>query len=195
MGQLIDGVPAGEMAAWVKQARIAEVHGEVTRLPEEAKGKSLEEGQDPNARARVTNKPSPGREPRPFLRGNFAHRFAEYLLDARRLPRPSRAEVVVALRDGTGDIIRTDRIISNANEGLLLEIKPAGPAAEKGRAQLPAREAALQNEFPKQNGWHGEIVEYTRNDVAGWLRREAKAARAAGQPVPDVAKIMKVLGF
>jgi hypothetical protein len=195
VGQLIDGIKPGEMAAWVRKARIAEVHGEATRLPQDAKETSLGDEQDPKARVAITDKPSPAREPRPFLKGNFAHRFAEFLMDEARLPRPNQAEVVVELRDGTGDIIRVDRIVSTAERGLLYEIKPAGRSAARGRAQLPAREAALQREFPKQNGWHGDIVEYTRDDVAAWLRREAKAAREAGQPVPDVAKIMKVFGF
>jgi hypothetical protein len=195
VGQLIDGIKPGEMAAWVKKARIAEVHGEATRLPHDEKETSLGEEQDPKARVAVTDKPSPGREPRPFLKGNFAHRFAEYLMDEARLPRPNQAEVVVELLDGTGDIIRADRIVSTADRGLLYEIKPAGRSAARGRAQLRGREAALQNKFPKENGWHGEVVEYTRDDVVGWLRREAKAARDAGQPVPDVAKIMKLFGF
>jgi hypothetical protein len=195
VGELVDGIRPGEMAAWVKQARIADVHGEATRLRQDAKEKSVGEAQDPNARARVTNKPSPGREPRPFRRGNFAHRFAEYLMDAGRLPRPSRAEVVVPLRDGTGDIIRPDRIISTADAGRLFEIRPTGRAAEIGRAQLRAREAALQKEFPKKNGWRGEVVEYTREDVAAWLRREADAAKAQGKPPPDVAEIMRLFGF
>jgi hypothetical protein len=190
---LIDGIAPGEMAAWVKKARIAEVHGEATRGA--ATEKSLSEQQDPSARASVTDKPTPGREPRAFVRGNFAHRFAEYLMDVGRLPRPSQAEVVVELRDGTGDFIRLDRIISEAHIGLLFEIKPAGRSAEIGRAQLRAREAALQREFPKRDGWRGEVVEYTRADVEGWLGREADAARAQGNAPPDVAGIMEVFGF
>jgi hypothetical protein len=188
-------VKPGELAARVKSARIGEVHDEATRLPSDRKEKSLGEDQDPKARARTTKQPSPGREPKPFVRGNFAHRFAEYLFDARRLPRPNRPEVVIDLKDGTGDIIRTDRIVSAADEGLLLEIKPAGRAAAKGRAQLPGRREAVERQYPKKNGWRAEVIEYTRDDVAAWLRREAKAARAEGRAAPDVAKIMKLFGF
>jgi hypothetical protein len=196
---LIDGIAPGGAGDWTKSVSIAQSHGEATKPPE-AEGaleESLGEEQDPNARISVTKKkkPSPGRVPRQFLRGNFAHRFAEYLLDAVRLPRPSQAEVVVELRDGTGDIIRTDRIISHADHGELLEIKPAGRSAEIGAAQLPGRLAALQREFPKPNGWHGQIVEYTPADVRAWLQREAQAAKAAGVPVPDVEGIMKLFGF
>lgn len=194
----IGGIAPGEAGDWVKRISIAQVHGEATRLPEAegARERSLGEDQDPNARIGATKKKtSPGPVPRAFLRGNFAHRFAEYLLDVLRLPRPSRAEVVVELRDGTGDIIRTDRIISHADHGELLEIKPAGRSAEIGQAQLPGRLEALQREYPKRNGWTGRIVEYTPADVRAWLQREAQAARAAGAPVPDVEGIMKLLGF
>lgn len=194
----IGAIAPGEAGDWVKRISIAEVHGEATRLPEVegAREESLGEEQDPNARISITKKkPSPGPVPRAFERGNFAHRFAEYLLDALRLPRPSRAEVVVELRDGTGDIIRTDRIISHADHGELLEIKPAGRSAEIGQAQLPGRIEALQRQYPKRNGWTGRIVEYTPADVRAWLQREAQAARAAGAPVPDVERIMKLLGF
>jgi hypothetical protein len=104
--------------------------------------------------------------------------------------------VRVELRDGTGDIIRTDRIVSGEDQGVLYEIKPAGGrAAKKGRAELPGRVQALQKEFPKKNGWKGEPVEYTRADVQAWLREEARAAKADGRPPPDVAKIMKLFGF
>lgn len=153
--------------------------------------------EDPKARTRVTKKPSPGRQPRQFLRGNFAHRFAEFIFDRQRtqrthgpsaLPRPSEAEVVIALRDGTGDIIRADRIVRNANQGVLIEIKPAGVSADIGRTQLPGRIAALQREFPKKNGWVGRVIEYTRADVEAWLRAEN---------VPDarIPEIMAELGF
>ena len=144
--------------------------------------------EDPMQRARVTNRPAPGPEPRTFLRGNFAHRFAEFLLGANRLPRPNEAEVVIALRDGTGDIIRADRIIRNANAGELIEIKPAGPSADIGRAQLPGRIAAAQREFPKPGGWTGRVVEYTPADVRRWLRAE-------NVPASDIPKILKTLGF
>jgi hypothetical protein len=103
--------------------------------------------------------------------------------------------VVIELRDGTGDIIRADRLISDADHGVLLEIKPAGKSAEIGEAQLPGRLEALQREYPKRNGWTGQIVEYAPADVRAWLRAEAKLARAAGLPVPDVEGIMKLLGF
>jgi hypothetical protein len=96
--------------------------------------------------------------------------------------------VVVQLRDGTGDIIRVDRVVSEADQGVLLEIKPAGRSAEKGRAQLPGRLEALQKEFPKKNGWRGEVVEYTRADVEAWLRAE-------GVPAPNIPKILRALGF
>jgi hypothetical protein len=194
---LTDGVEPGQMGDWVRKVEIAEVHGEATRLPavEGAKEESLGEAQDPRARTTVSEKkkPSPGPEPRAFRRGNFAHRFAEYLLDARRLPRPSQAEVVIDLLDGTGDIIRTDRIISHADHGELLEIKPAGRSAEIGEAQLPGRLEALQRQYPKRNGWTGRIVEYTVADVRAWLRAEAQAAQKAGRPVPDVEGILKPL--
>ena len=144
--------------------------------------------EDPMERAKVTEKPSPGREPRPFLRGNFAHRFAEFLLGAGQLPRPNEAEVVIALRDGTGDIIRADRVIRNANAGVLIEIKPTGWSAARGRAQLPGRLAAAQREFPKRDGWTGRVVEYTPSDVRRWLRAE-------NVPASDIPKIMRVLGF
>jgi hypothetical protein len=192
---LIDGVAPGEMGNWVRRVQIAELYGELTELPEEWKGKALGEVEDPKARASVTTKPSPGREPRQFVRGNFVHRFAEYLLDAQRLPRPGVAEVRIELEDGTGDIIRADRLINNPERSLLLEIKPAGPSADKGRAQLPGREAALNRYFPRTNPWKGRVVEYTRDDVLGWLRAEVRAARAEGRPIPDVRRLMKALGF
>jgi hypothetical protein len=196
---LIEGIPPGGVSDWIKTKSIAEMHGEATRLPsvERAREESLGEEQDPRGRMKVAKekKPSPGPEPRAFLRGNFAHRFAEHLLDAARLPRPSRAEVVIELRDGTGDIIRTDRIISHADHGELLEIKPAGRSAAIGEAQLPGRLEALQREFPKKNGWNGRIVEYTADDVRAWLRAEAQAAQAGGRPPPDVDGIMKLFGF
>jgi hypothetical protein len=171
---------------FVQSGQIAQVHGEATRLPEEAK--EISQLEDPKARAEITKKPSPGSEPRQFVRGNFAHRFAEYILGRDRLPRPNKAEVVVQLRDGTGDIIRVDRVVSEADQGVLLEIKPAGRSAEKGRAQLPGRLEALQKEFPKKNGWRGEVVEYTRADVEAWLRAE-------GVPAPNIPKILRALGF
>lgn len=195
---LIDTVPRGEMADWIRSSQIAEVHAQATSLPERdgALEDSLSASQDPNARTQIKKKkPSPGPVPRQFLRGNFAHRFAEYLLDALRLPRPSQAEVRIELRDGTGDVIRTDRIILHPDRGVLLEIKPAGRSAEIGQAQLAGRLEALQREFPKPNGWTGRIVEYTPADVRAWLRAEARAARAAGLPVPDVEGIMTLLGF
>jgi hypothetical protein len=111
-----------------------------------------------------------------------------YILGRDRLLRPNKAEVVVQLRDGTGDIIRVDRVVSEADQGVLLEIKPAGRSAEKGRAQLPGRLEALQKEFPKKNGWRGEVVEYTRADVEAWLRAE-------GVPAPNIPKILRALGF
>jgi hypothetical protein len=192
---LIKGVDPGGASDWIRRISIAEVHGDQTRLPEVegAKEESLGEEQDPGGRMTTKKRPSSGPEPRSFLRGNFAHRFAEYLLDALRLPRPSRAEVVIELRDGTGDIIRTDRIVSHEDHGDLLEIKPAGTTV--GEGYLRAREAALQREFPKPSGWTGRIVEYSPADVRAWLRAEARAARAAGLPVPDIEGIMKLLGF
>lgn len=133
-------------------------------------------------------KPSPGTVPRPFERGNFAHRFAEHILGSDRLPRPNKAEVVVMLGDGTGDFIRVDRIISNANAGVLIEIKPAGKSAEIGRAQMPGRLEALQRKYPKKDGWRGEIVEYTRADIEAWFRAE-------GVPVENIPEILVELGF
>jgi hypothetical protein len=175
------------MAAAVRKGQIAQVRGEATRTPGGAKESSVVE--DPKARAKVTDSPSPGREPQPFLRGNFAHRFAEFIFGPQRLPRPNEAEVVVQLRDGTGDIIRTDRIVRNADRGVLLEIKPAGGrAAERGRAQLPGRLEALQREFPKKNGWTAVQLEYTRADVERWLRVENVPAR-------NIPRIMQLFGF
>jgi len=195
---LISTVPRGEMADWIRSTQIAEVHAQATSLAdrEGALEDSLSAEQDPNARTQIKKKkPSLGPEPRQFLRGNFAHRFAEYLLDALRLPRPSQAEVRIELRDGTGDVIRADRVIFHPDEGVLLEIKPAGRSAEIGQAQLAGRLEALQREFPKPKGWTGRIVEYTAADVRAWLQVEARAARAAGLPVPDVEGIMTLLGF
>jgi hypothetical protein len=193
---LIKGVSRGEMSSAIRKSEIAEVHGEKTRVPEAMKEKSIVD--DPNARAQTTKrpkKPSPGPEPREFRRGNFAHRFAEFIFGRDQLPRPNRAEVVIDLHDGTGDIIRTDRISSTADAGVLLEIKPAGKSAAKGRAELPGRLEAVRRYYPKKNGWTAEVLEYTRADVEAWLREEARAARASGKPVPDVAGIMKLFGF
>jgi Domain of unknown function (DUF4157) len=144
--------------------------------------------EDPKARAQIKKKPSPGRQPPQFVGGNFVHRFAEYILGRKRLPRPNEAEVVVPFRDGTGKIIRVDRIIRTPNEGVLYEIKPAGKSAEIGRAELPGRLEALQKEFPKKNGWSGQVVEYTRDDVKAWLLAE-------GVPKRNIPNIMKELGF
>jgi hypothetical protein len=194
---LVKELAPGQVGEWVKKLDTAQAHGEATRLPEVegAREDSLSAEQDPNARTSTTKNPSPGPEPRPFRRGNFAHRFAEHILEAIRLPRPNQAEVVVELQDGTGDVIRTDRIVSHADRGELFEIKPAGRSAEIGRAQLPGRLEALQREFPKPNGWTGQVVEYTPAQVRAWLQRQAKAARATGAPVPDINAIMKLLGF
>lgn len=183
---LIKGVRPGEMGAAVRKGQIAQVHGEATRLPEGMKETSMLE--DPKGRATITDMCSPKSEPSRFLRGNFAHKFAQQIF-GNRLPRPNEAEVVVALRDGTNDIIRVDRIIRNAEEGVLIEIKPAGsPWAKKGMAQLPARLKALQKEFPKKNGWRSMQLEYTRADVEAWLRAE-------GVPEKDIPEIMKEFGF
>jgi hypothetical protein len=173
----------------LERAKAVEPKKQVTAAPKSEP--TLPEGFE--EMPQITLKPSPRREPRQFLRGNFAHRFYEHIrhLTGVKLEK----EVVIALRDGTGDIIRADRIIRHSDQGLLLEIKPKGRFAERGRAQLPGRLKALQREFPKKNGWIGKVVEYDRSDVEAWLLAEARAARAERRPVPNVSKLMKELGF
>jgi uncharacterized protein DUF4157 len=152
--------------------------------------------EDPSARAKVTDVPAPGPEPKPFLRGNFMHRFADRILGEKSpwrkgkgsLPLPVEAEVVVELLDGTGDIIRADRIKSSAKTGVLLEIKPSGKSAAKGEAQLPGRIEALKRKYPKPEGWTGRVVEYTKADATAWLLAE-------GVPKKLIPKILKLLGF
>lgn len=134
------------------------------------------------------DKPGKGAQPRQFARGNFAHHFAEHILGPARLPLPNEAEVVVLLSDGTGDIIRVDRVVRDTQKGLLLEIKPAGRSADRGRAQLPGRIDALNKRFPKPQGWTGEVVEYTPADVRAWLVREQV-------PAQDIPRLMRELGF
>jgi hypothetical protein len=165
---------------------IEDLFDERQRLPQSEHEAGLAE--DPKARMRTTKKASPGRVPRPFQRGNFAHRFAERFLGRDRLPRPNEAEVRVEFRDGTGDVIRVDRMIRNPVQGFLLEIKPAGESARIGRAQLPGRLEALQKEFPRRDGWQGEVVEYTPEDVRQWLGSE-------GVPAENIPALMQELGF
>jgi hypothetical protein len=168
-----------------KEARDAQRKQEILDEFEEGQSKTSED-----AKTSDTRRDTPGGRPQPrqFQRGNFAHKFAEFILGPNRLPRPNEAEVVVELQDGTGDIIRTDRIIRNAEEGLLIEIKPSGRSAVKGRAQLPGRLEALQREFPKRNGWHGQVVEYTRADIEAWLQAE-------NVPPNDIPRLLTLLGF
>jgi Domain of unknown function (DUF4157) len=165
---------------------IEDLFAEKQRLPESEHEAGLTE--DPKARARITKKASPGRVPRPFERGNFAHRFAERLLGRDRLPRPNEAEVRVEFRDGTGDNIRVDRMIRNPVQGFLLEIKPAGESTIIGRAQLPGRLEALQREFPRRDGWRGEVIDYTPEDLREWLESE-------DVPAENIPALMEELGF
>lgn len=158
----------------------------IQEIFEEAQGKGSASATDRGMR--IDPKLSGGAVPKQFQRGNFAHRFIEYILGAKKVPRPNEAEVVVEYRDGTGDFIRVDRIIRNSETGLLLEIKPAGKSAQIGRSQMQARLSALQKEFPKQKGWSGQVVEYTRADVENWFKSE-------GLSPADIAELLKFLGF
>jgi Domain of unknown function (DUF4157)/Putative RNase-like toxin, toxin_1 len=161
----------------------------IQEIFQEGEAKVTERGRAlDDTRMSETEKPSPGAQPRPFQRGNFSHRFAEHILGPNELPRPNEAEVVVHLNDRTPDIIRTDRIVRNTERGVLIEIKPAGPSAARGRAQLPGRLEALQRYFPKRNGWTGRVVEYNPAQVEAWFRAE-------GVPAADIPALMSELGF
>jgi hypothetical protein len=167
------------------QRREAELSG---RTHVDDKANAPEVFDDPSARASVKKKPAPGRVPNAFKRGNFAHRFAERILGLNQLPRPNEAEVVVQLRDGTGDIIRADRIQRSAERGMLIELRPAGRSAQKQQATLQGRVEAISREFPKPKGWTGKVVTYRPSDVEAWLRAE-------GVSVNDIPLLMAELGF
>ena len=143
--------------------------------------------EDPMARAKVVTKPSPGKVKDPFKRGNFVHRFAEHIIGG-KLPRPSEAEVMIRFRDGSGHHIRADRINRTGKKGVLIEIRPAGKAADEMKAKLPARLDAVQKEFPKPDGWTGRVVTYTRSHVRTWLKKE-------GVPDTDIPRLMAEIGF
>jgi len=181
-----DSGSSGTGGSGSKDRKAQERGKDIQDIFDEAQGKGNPEVGDQGRR--VDPKLSGTSVPRQFERGNFAHKFAEYILGRNRLPRPNEAEVVVEFRDGTGDIIRVDRIIRDADRGFLIEIKPAGRSAQIGRAQLPSRLDALQKEFPKKNGWSGQVVEYTRADVENWFR-------SAGVPAKNIADLMSLLGF
>jgi hypothetical protein len=169
-----------------KNKKAQERHDDIQDIFEEAQGKGSAPTTDQGMR--VDPKLSGGAVPKQFQRGNFAHQFIEHILGTKKIPRPNEAEVVVEYRDGTGDFIRVDRIVRNSETGLLLEIKPAGKSAQIGRSQMLGRLKALQKEFPKQKGWSGQVVEYTKGDVENWFKSE-------GLSPADIIELLKFLGF
>ncbi len=144
-----------------QQAEILELFGE-------GQGKATREGLEADIASQPGMKESakPGGKPVPehFDVGNFSHKYAEQLIPKSKLPRGLEAEYKIPEANR-----RVDRI--DWKNRKVYEIKPdTKPQMEAGENQVKLYTHYLNEHFPGDKKWTGEVVTYNKTAVRALLK-------------------------